>query len=120
MRMQPGHVYVLTADAALVADGDGLHFSQAEVAGSDAILASLPADGSAVVLLSGSDPAVVDAVMHHAGRGALVAGQSPEGCFDAVASEALAARGAEAGTPAQLAQRLAARWPSPAHAGSSN
>ena len=120
MRMEPGHVYVLTADAALASDAEGLRFSEVEGAGTDAILASLPADDSAVVLLSGSDPAAVDTVMHHAVRGALVAGQSAEGCFDAVASEALAARGAETGTPAQLAQRLAARWPSPAHAGSSN
>ncbi|MFL6591506.1 MAG: chemotaxis protein CheB [Luteimonas sp.] len=120
MSMEPGHVYVLTADAALSRNDDGLHFSQAPGAEGNAILAGLPADDSAVVLLSGSDPALVDAVMHHAGRGALVAGQSPEGCFDALASEALTARGAEAGTPAQLAQRLAARWPAPAHAGTRN
>jgi len=116
MPMQPGHVYVLTADAALSRQDDGLHFSEAAVDDGHAILAALPADDSAVVLLSGSDPASVDAAMHHAGRGAFVAGQSPEGCFDAVASEALTARGAEAGTPAQLAQRLAARWPATAQA----
>jgi chemosensory pili system protein ChpB (putative protein-glutamate methylesterase) len=50
--------------------------------------------------------------MNHSQRGALIAGQSPEGCFDAVASEALVARGAQAGSPAQLAKMLATRWPS--------
>jgi chemosensory pili system protein ChpB (putative protein-glutamate methylesterase) len=120
MPMQPGHVYVLTADAALSRHEDGLRFGEAAGDGANAILAALPADDSAVVLLSGSDPAAVDAVMHHAGRGAFVAGQSAEGCFDAVASEALTARGAEAGTPAQLARLLAARWPAPAPAGTRN
>jgi chemosensory pili system protein ChpB (putative protein-glutamate methylesterase) len=75
-------------------------------------VASLPSADSAVIVLSGTDPALVDAAMAHAFRGALVAGQSPEGCFDATASDVLVARGAEAGAPAQLAKKLAMRWPS--------
>jgi len=106
--LQRGHVYVLPAELGLDKRADGLHFT----IDADALLAGLPSGDSAVVLLSGSDPAAVDIAMGHSLRGALVAGQSPEGCFDAAASEALVARGAQAGTPAQLAKLLAARWPS--------
>lgn len=119
MPLQPGHVYVLTADVGVESRMEGPHFGHVGDDASDGarILANLPAADSAVVLLSGSDPAIVDAAMHHAGRGAFVAGQSSEGCFDAAAAEALVARGAEAGTPVQLAKRLAARWPASAQAG---
>ena len=106
--LQRGHVYVLPADLGLEKQADGLHFH----ADAASLLGNLPASDSAVVLLSGSDPAAVDIVMNHSQRGALIAGQSPEGCFDAVASEALVARGAQAGSPAQLAKMLATRWPS--------
>jgi len=37
-------------------------------------------------------------------------GQSQEGCYDPAAPKALAARGAELGSPAQIAQRLTDRW----------
>ena len=106
--LQRGHVYVLPAELGLEKQSDGLHFH------SDAgtLLGNLPAADSAVVLLSGSDPAVVDVAMNQSQRGALVAGQSPEGCFDAIASQALVARGGQAGSPAQLAKMLATRWPS--------
>jgi chemosensory pili system protein ChpB (putative protein-glutamate methylesterase) len=119
MPLQPGHVYVLTADVGIESRADGPHFGHAGDDASDGerLFANLPAADSAVVLLSGSDTAIVDAAMHHAGRGAFVAGQSSEGCFDAAAAEALVARGGESGTPVQLAKRLAARWPASAQAG---
>ena len=106
--LQRGHVYILPSDLGLESQAGGLQFQ------SDAgtLLANLPGADSAVILLSGSDPAAVDIAMAHALRGALVAGQSPDGCFDAVAAEALVARGAQAGTPVQLARMLATRWPS--------
>lgn len=100
-----GHVYILPPDVGLSLDGDGLRF----VAGGDAI-ATLPAADSAVLMFSGSDTALVDAAMAHARSGALVAGQSPQDCYDAAASDALVARGAESGQPAELARRLAGRW----------
>jgi chemosensory pili system protein ChpB (putative protein-glutamate methylesterase) len=106
--LQRGHVYVLPAELGLEKQADGLHFD----ADASTLLGNLPTADSAVVLLSGSDPNAVDIAMNHSQRGALVAGQSPEGCFDAVASEALVARGAQAGTPVQLAKMLATRWPS--------
>jgi chemosensory pili system protein ChpB (putative protein-glutamate methylesterase) len=108
VRLQRSHVYVLASDLGLDKQADGLHFH----GDANTLLADLPAADSAVVLLSGSDPAAVDLAMTHAQRGALVAGQSPDGCFDAAAPESLVARGAQAGTPAQLARMLATRWPS--------
>ena len=74
------------------------------------VLAALPSADSAVLLLSGSDPARVDAAMNHSWAGALVAGQAPDGCYDAAASTALIARGGDAGQPVDLAERLRARW----------
>ena len=63
-----------------------------------------------VTLLSGSDSALVDPAATLGTQGALVLGQSQEGCYDPAAPRALAARGAELGSPAQLAQRLTDRW----------
>ncbi len=76
------------------------------------ILTALPASDSAVLMLSGSSVADVDAVMAQAAAGMLVAGQALENCYDASASMALSARGAALGTPAELAEQLAERWPS--------
>ena len=100
-----GHVYVLPPDVGLSMGEDGLRF----VSGGSPIT-TLPAADSAVLMFSGSDTALVDAAMEHAQAGALVAGQSPEDCYDAAASDALVARGAESGQPAELARRLAGRW----------
>jgi chemosensory pili system protein ChpB (putative protein-glutamate methylesterase) len=105
--LQRGHVYVLPTELGVVAGDDGLRFG----GDGSALFAQIPADDSAVILLSGSDPGMVDAAMTHAAHGALVAGQSPDGCYDPAAAQALVARGAEAGAPAELARKLATRWP---------
>lgn len=99
-----GHVYILPPGLGL-SGADGLRFT----ANVDP-MATLPSADSAVLMFSGSDTALVDAAMDHASAGALVAGQSPEGCYDAAAADALVARGAESGQPADLARRLAERW----------
>jgi chemosensory pili system protein ChpB (putative protein-glutamate methylesterase) len=104
--LAPGNVYVLPEALGLIAQGNELKFQQ-----DGDLFASLPADDSAVIVLSGSDPATADAAMGLSWGGALVAGQMPEGCYDATAAEAVIARGAESGAPADLAKRLAARWP---------
>ncbi|MEO6263753.1 MAG: chemotaxis protein CheB, partial [Luteimonas sp.] len=113
--LQRGHVYVLPAGLGVVMQDDGLHFGADDgdpgSSPGQALFASLPASDSAVILLSGSDPIAVDAAMGLSWGGALVAGQSPDGCYDAEAPEALIARGAEAGAPAELARKLATRWP---------
>ena len=105
MAVEPGNVYILPGDLGLTG-GNGLHFG----GDATALIANLPATDSAIVLLSGSDPAVVDAAMAHAVRGTLVVGQAPDGCYDAVAPAELIARGAESGAPPALAKKLAARW----------
>jgi chemosensory pili system protein ChpB (putative protein-glutamate methylesterase) len=102
----PGNVYILPEALGVIAQGNELRFQQ-----DGDLFASLPADDSAVIVLSGSDPAAADAVMGLSWGGALVAGQMPEGCYDATAAEAVIARGATSGAPAELAKRLAQRWP---------
>lgn len=104
----PGHVYIMSVDIGVATADGGASFS---ADASNAAFSSLPAGDTAIILLSGSDPAVVDAAMAHAGHGALVAGQSPDGCYDAAAPQALVARGAKTGGPADLAKLLVARWP---------
>ena len=104
MAVEAGHVYILPGELGL-AEGAARFGGDAT-----ALLAHLPANDSAIVLLSGSDPAVVDAAMAHALRGALVVGQAPDGCYDATAPAELIARGADSGAPPALAKKLAVRW----------
>ena len=104
MALEAGHVYILPAELGLATGGQRFGGDGA------ALFANLPANDSAIVLLSGSDPSVVDAAMAHALRGALVVGQAPDGCYDAAAPSELIARGAESGEPPALAKKLAARW----------
>lgn len=99
-----GTVYVVGDDLGLDATG-GLRF-----AAGDRLLESLPLPGSAVVLLSGSDLAAVDAVAALAARGAWLGAQASDGCYDPAAAQALAARGAASDAPAELARQLARRW----------
>ena len=100
-----GFVYILPADVGIDVIHTGIRFNE-----SGELLAALPSADSAVLLLSGSDPALVDAVMKHSWAGALVAGQAADGCYDAAASNALAARGGDTAPAVELAQRLSERW----------
>ncbi len=101
----PGNVYIVPPELGL--DGShGLNFAPGF-----SLLDALPAEDSAVLMLSGADPTLVDAAIAHAARGALVAGQSPDGCYDAAAPMALSARGATAAAPQELVQSLLQRWP---------
>ncbi|UNK49054.1 chemotaxis protein [Lysobacter sp. S4-A87] len=101
-----GSIYILPAEIAIAVNESGIRF----VEGNGDVIASLPSADSAVLLLSGSDPARVDVAMNHSWAGALVAGQAPDGCYDAAASAELIARGGVAGQPVELAERLIARW----------
>lgn len=109
---EPGHfahagiIYILPAELGVDVTEGGIRFGP-----EGEIVASLPAGDSAVLLLSGSDPSVVDATLKHGWAGALVAGQAGDGCYDAAASTELATRGGDTGTPIELAQRLVERWP---------
>lgn len=101
-----GVIYILPAGICIEVSELGIQFT----AGGDDVLGMLPSADSAVLLLSGSDPAQVDAVMNHSWAGALVIGQSPDGCYDAAAPSALIARGGDCGKPVELAARLSERW----------
>jgi chemosensory pili system protein ChpB (putative protein-glutamate methylesterase) len=101
-----GEVYIMPPELGLADTDDGLRFDAGVP-----LLASLPASDSAVLLLSGSDPADVDTALGLAARGALIAGQSPEGCYDAAAPNALIARGGNAGSPTDMVKQLLQRWP---------
>ncbi|WP_296282768.1 chemotaxis protein CheB [Pseudoxanthomonas sp.] len=103
-----GHVYVLPGDVVPFVDAGAVGFRPGDAI--QATIPQLPPEDSAVLLLSGSDTGLVDAAAALGKQGALVMGQSQEGCYDPAAPKALAARGAELGTPAQLAQRLTDRW----------
>jgi chemosensory pili system protein ChpB (putative protein-glutamate methylesterase) len=105
---EAGHVYVLPGDVVPFVDAGAVSFRPGAVI--HTMIPQLPPADSAVLLLSGSDVALVDATAALGNDGALVMGQSQEGCYDPAAPKALAARGAELGTPAQLAQRLTDRW----------
>lgn len=103
-----GMVFILPDTVGLRAGDFGMRFSNDP---GDDVLAALPPPDSAVLLLSGSDPAQVDAAMTHKWAGALVAGQAADGCYDPTAPDALAARGGDVAPPAELAQTLCKRWP---------
>lgn len=102
---QAGVIYILPTAVGIDVDEAGIRFNQ----GGDP-LAALPSADSAVLLLSGSDPEQVDAAMKHSWAGAVVAGQAADGCYDAAASSALAARGGDTAPAIELAQRISERW----------
>ncbi|MEO6137453.1 MAG: chemotaxis protein CheB [Luteimonas sp.] len=106
--VESGHVYILPTGILPEPQDGGLRFNKAD----DALPAFqyLSPANSAVLMLSGSDPAMVDAAMTQSWGGAFVAGQAPEGCFDDAAAAALVARGASSATPADLAKQLSQRW----------
>jgi len=105
---EAGHIYVLPGDVVPFVDAGQVAFRPGAVI--HTMIPQLPPADSAVLLLSGSDSALVDPAATLGTQGALVLGQSQEGCYDPAAPRALAARGADLGTPVQLAQRLTDRW----------
>jgi len=106
-RATPGEVHVLADDIGVQAAGDGLHF----ISDAQGIsIAALPAEHTALVLLSGADLVHVGPALDLAAAGAWVAGQVGEGCYDPAAATAVVAAGMVAGEPQELAQAIAARW----------
>ncbi len=109
----PGQIYFLPPEIGVVADRAQLVFVSASDAGP--VLDVLPPGDSAVLLLSGADRALADALAAAAWSGALVAGQSAEESYDPAAALALAGRGGTTGTAAELAALLVERWPPADH-----
>lgn len=106
--LQAGTVHVLPEGIDLVAAPSGLLLAAAE---GEPGFAELPAGDSALLLLSGADPRLVDRAITLSFAGGLALGQSRDNCFDPAASNALVARGGEAVSIAQLPHRLTQRWP---------
>ena len=106
----PGTIYFLPDGVGLEARRGRLEFT-ADGAPAKAIFNALPPGGSAIVFLSGSDPQLVDVAMAARASGALVIAQSAEDCYDGAACAELRKRGVASGLPAELAGRLASRWP---------
>jgi chemosensory pili system protein ChpB (putative protein-glutamate methylesterase) len=108
---EPGSVYFLAPGTSVGREQGRLQF----VESSDppaALYGQLPAQDSALVLLSGSDPALVEAMIEQGGQGALVAAQPAEDCYEPTAAAALVERGGDACALGKLAQLLSARWAS--------
>jgi len=111
MTVSPGEVYFLPPDLLPTAAGGALRFTEVtDSTGLADLAGAVPADDSAVLFLSGADPALVDVVMGPAWQGALVGGQSEDGCYDPVAARAVAERGGPSGSPTDIADWLIARW----------
>jgi len=108
MTVSPGEVYFLSPDLLPEAVKGELRFAEAADIGS--LADAVPADDSAVLFLSGADPALVDVAMGPAWQGALVGGQSEDGCYDPAAARAVAQRGGPSGSPTDIADWLVARW----------
>lgn len=105
-----GHVYFLPPELTVARDRGRLHFARDE-AGARGLPQALPADDSAILFLSGSDPALVEEAMGQAWGGALVLGQSPDGSYDASAATRVIECGGSAAAPAAIAEQLLDRWP---------
>ncbi|MFL6587626.1 MAG: chemotaxis protein CheB [Luteimonas sp.] len=108
MTVSPGEVYFLPPELMPSAAGGALRFAEAgDITG---LADAVPADDSALLFLSGADPSLVDVAMSPAWQGALVGGQSEEGCYDPSAARAVAERGGPSGSPTDIADWLVARW----------
>lgn len=105
------NVYFLAPGTGLLRTVDGLQFVESVDAASE-IYRHLPTHDCALILLSGSDPSLVDAVIEHGAQGSLIAAQPAADCYEPTAAAALASRGGQAIPLAELAQTLNARWPS--------
>jgi len=108
MTVAPGEVYFLPPGVLPVMTAGELRFAESDDVGG--LADAVPADDSAVLFLSGADPALVDVVMGPAWQGALVGGQAEDGCYDPAAAMAVAERGGPAGSPGDIADWLIARW----------
>ncbi len=106
-----GTIYFLPDSIGLTANAGGFRFVD-DAAPPASMFATLPSGASALVFLSGSDPQLVQSAMAAAATGTMVLAQSPEDCYDGAACAELRNSGVTSGLPAELAGRLASRWPS--------
>ena len=105
--LRSGTVHVMSDGLDLVEAPAGVHFMEV---GGEPGFAALNATDSAILLLSGAAPELVDVALAMRRAGGLALGQSADNCFDPAASQALVARGGEAGGLAEMSRQLLQRW----------
>ncbi|WP_162823645.1 chemotaxis protein CheB [Lysobacter sp. TY2-98] len=103
--IQNGQIYVLGDDMGVSEDATAF-----ATGGLATLVARIPAEKSAVLVFSGADAEMADAIADLGKRGAFIGAQSADGCYDATAASAVAARGAVTAPPSELAAQLAGRW----------
>lgn len=102
-----GRVSLLPAGLTAAAQGEALVFQPGPLA---QLVAALPPDQSMVIVLSGTDPALVPMILELGEAGGTVLAQDPEVCFDAAAAEAMQRQGATVFPALGLARQIAERW----------
>ncbi|SEL72612.1 chemosensory pili system protein ChpB (putative protein-glutamate methylesterase) [Pseudoxanthomonas sp. GM95] len=105
MAARAGYVYVVPDDVAAQADGGMIGFAEGRT-DVPTLLGALPPDRTAVLLLSGADAHNAEPALMMGARGALVAGQSLQGCYDWAAAKALESGGGDTASPEELAKRV--------------
>jgi chemosensory pili system protein ChpB (putative protein-glutamate methylesterase) len=105
MAARAGYVYVVPDDVAADASGGTVVFAEGRT-DVPAMFGALPPDRTAVLLLSGADAHYAEPALMLGARGALVAGQSLQGCYDWAAAKALEHGGGNTATPEELAKRV--------------
>ncbi|HRO63086.1 chemotaxis protein CheB [Thermomonas sp.] len=104
---QHGTVHVLPDGVDVETGEAGLVFAAAN---GEPRFAALRQSDSAMLLLSGADPAMVDVALTLSLAGGLALGQAPENCFDSTATQALVARGGDSRSLTIMARQLLERW----------
>ncbi len=105
MAARAGYVYVVPDQVAAAAQ-DGVVVFGEGASDVTVLLDALPPARTAVLLLSGAGVECAEPALMLAARGALVGGQSLQGCYDWTAAKALEQGGGETATPEALAQRI--------------
>lgn len=105
MAARAGYVYVVPDEVAAEAVDGMVCFAKGRT-DVPRLLGALPPDKTAVLLLSGADAALAEPALMLGARGALVGGQSLQGCYDWAAAQALEHGGGATASPEALAQRV--------------
>ena len=104
-----GAVGVMSSGLGLAADS-GWWFRQGREGSSYALAAALNDPSMVIVVLSGTEAAIVAPAREHIAHEGMVLAQTPSTCFDSTAASALEAQGVKTGSPAELAAWAVERW----------
>ncbi|MBS0212234.1 MAG: hypothetical protein JSR26_03510 [Proteobacteria bacterium] len=102
--VRPGEVAVMAARMGIQASGDWV-VREGSPSASHALAPALKHPRSVLVVLSGSEPMIVEFARNHQAGGGTVLVQSSSSCFDGAAASALERQGMASGSPAGLAEQ---------------